>query len=247
MGIFDGLADLADIAFDIVKMPFQIAGVIVDGVNDIAEYAVQTAVSGESETSYDVRDRAAEMVEGSRSRFFDEADRLCSRCSALKEEEEKTGELRKDVYELLGKHIGGPALPALPDFLRTWENLPSVPSFDTFSFNFGTLLGLAGTECRMEAAREYLARAIEFRDDVDLQIEEMRSAALNVDAVEMALKEEAELLGGIREACRSAPKENLENTASILQKTAQLGVEAVTEHTAEQYGTLLQKLHAMWP
>ena len=123
---------------------------------------------------------------------------------------------------------------------------PSVPSIDSLSFDFGTVIGLAGTDIRMDAAKEYLARARDYRDDIKLRIANVKSVIISVDAVRDALTEESLLLENIKTAYQKASEDKLLKTTDILHQIAEICMKEVNDYTATQYKTLIDRLNALW-
>ena len=82
-GVFDNLEILADIAKDIVSLPFQIGKEITELGNDIVETIgqdVQHKLEGTADkplrTSYDIKREAEQTVERSQKEYWNAQDRL---------------------------------------------------------------------------------------------------------------------------------------------------------------------------
>ena len=104
--------DLADIAKDIVMLPFEIGKAIVEGGADIAEATAQgikNAASGEPEkdirTSYDVKEDADKRIEESNRKYYGAKNDLDSAWGDMHRREERVVEKRTKVYQLLGEKI----------------------------------------------------------------------------------------------------------------------------------------------
>ena len=104
--------DLADIAKDIVMLPFEIGKAIVEGGADIAEATAQgikNAASGEPEkeirTSYDVKEDADKRIEESNLKYYGAKNDLDSAWGDMHRREERVVEKRTKVYQLLGEKI----------------------------------------------------------------------------------------------------------------------------------------------
>lgn len=250
MGLF---FDLADIAKDIVMLPFEIGKAIVEGGADIAEATTQgikNAASGEPEkeirTSYDVKEDADKRIEESNRKYYGAKNDLGSAWYDMRQREEKVVEKRTEVYQLLGKKIHSKKLPALPDYMGSPQSCPNAPAIDSLGFDFGTALGLAGTKMRMEAAEEYLEKAKDYQVEIKGCVEVIRQMKRTISDVESAQKEELKLLDIIQKTYERQTEASLLQCADALRELAQLGIREVTDETARKYAAVLKKLNEQW-
>lgn len=247
------LGDLADIAATIASVPFGVAKIIVEGGADIAETVaqdVQHKVSGESykeiRTSYDVKEDANKRIEESNRKYYGAKNDLDSAWGDMHRREERVVEKRTEVYQLLGKNIHSKKLPALPDYMGSPQSCPNTPAIDSLGFDFGTALGLAGTNMRMEAAEEYLEKAKDYQVAMKGCLEQVRQMKRTIRAVEGAQKEELKLLDIIQETYERQTEASLLQCADALRELAQLGIREVTDETARKYAAVLKKLNEQW-
>lgn len=250
MGLF---SDLVDIAATIVSVPFGVAKIIVEGGADIAETAAQgikNAASGEPEkeirTSYDVKEDADKRIEESNRKYYGAKNDLDSAWGDMHRREKRVVEKRTKVYQLLGEKIHSKKLPALPDYMGSPQSCPNAPAIDSMSFDFGTALGLAGTNMRMEAAEEYLEKAKDYQVAIKGCIEDIRQMKRTIRAVESAQKEELKLLDIIQKTYEKQTEASLLQCADALRELAKLGIREVTDETARKYSAVLKKLNEQW-
>lgn len=250
MGLF---SDLVDIAATIASVPFGVAKIIVEGGADIAETAVQgikNTASGEPEkeirTSYDVKEDADKRIEESNQKYYGAKNDLDSAWGDMHRREERVVEKRTKVYHLLGENIHSKKLPALPDYMGSPQSCPNAPAIDSMSFDFGTALGLAGTNMRMEAAEEYLEKAKDYQVAIKGCIEDIRQMKRTIRAVESAQKEELKLLDIIQETYEKQTEASLLQCADALRELAKLGIREVTDEAARKYAAVLKKLNEQW-
>ena len=250
MGLF---SDLVDIAATIASVPFGVAKIIVEGGADIAETAAQgikNAASGEPEkeirTSYDVKEDADKRIEESNRKYYGAKNDLDSAWGDMHRREKRVVEKRTKVYQLLGEKIHSKKLPALPDYMGSPQSCPNAPAIDSMSFDFGTALGLAGTNMRMEAAEEYLEKAKDYQVAIKGCIEDIRQMKRTIRAVESAQKEELKLLDIIQKTYEKQTEASLLQCADALRELAKLGIREVTDETARKYAAVLKKLNEQW-
>lgn len=250
MGLF---SDLVDIAATIASVPFGVAKIIVEGGADIAETAAQgikNAASGEPEkeirTSYDVKEDADKRIEESNRKYYGAKNDLDSAWGDMHRREKRVVEKRTKVYQLLGEKIHSKKLPALPDYMGSPQSCPNAPAIDSMSFDFGTALGLAGTNMRMEAAEEYLEKAKDYQVAIKGCIEDIRQMKRTIRAVESAQKEELKLLDIIQKTYEKQTEASLLQCADALRELAKLGIREVTDETARKYAAVLKKLSEQW-
>lgn len=248
-----GFSDLVDIVATIASVPFGVAKIIVEGGADIAETAAQgvkNAASGEPEkeirTSYDVKEDADKRVKESSQTYYKAKNDLDSDWYNMRQREELVGKKRTEIYQLLGTKIHFKKLPALPDYMGSLQSCPSTPAIDSLNFDFGTTLGLAGTNMRMEAAEEYLEKAKDYQVAIKGCIEDIRQMKRTVNSVEHAQEEELKLLDIIQKTYEKQTEASLIQCADALRELAQLGIREVTDETARKYTAVLKKLNEQW-
>ncbi len=250
MGLF---SDLVDIVATIASVPFGVAKIIVEGGADIAETAVQgikNTASGEPEkeirTSYDVKEDADKRIEESNRKYYGAKNDLDSAWYEMRQREEDVVKKRTGVYQLLGEKIHSKKLPALPDYMGSPQSCPNAPAIDSLGFDFGTALGLAGTNMRMEAAEEYLEKAKDYQVEIKGCVEVIRQMKRTISDVESAQKEELKLLDIIQKTYEKQTEASLLQCADALRELAQLGIREVTDETARKYAAVLKKLNEQW-
>lgn len=251
MGFKDTFLDWADIAKDIIALPFKVAGATTELTQDIGEMIAQDVknkISGEPDkeirTSYDVKEKAEKTVQESSGQFFAALGEYNNQWESTLSQAEEVRSVRAEVYALLGQTIRSKKLEELPDTSASSVDPPALPSIDALKFNLGTFTGSA--TMRRNAAEEYLAQAEEYRVEVKAKITEINQMKQLVIRLKHAQGEELEMLSAIREAYSRQSEATLIQSADLLRAIASLCVEEVCEQTDAQYDQLLAKLRILW-
>jgi hypothetical protein len=251
MGLFDILADFADIGKDIIMLPVEIGKAAVECATDINETIAQDVknkVNGSPDktirTSFDIRNEADQIINSVNESFYKAKDRLRSSWNKTSKNAETVAKKREQVYQQLGLTISSTLvkLPAQPVELI----FPSDTPYVSASFDVGTFFGVFGTAARMEAAEEYLQQAKEYRADVRSLINDIDSLRRTVLNIADAQTEELEILNMIQAAYRMKSNEILTKSAKLLQEISVLCVQEIGANTDKKYNDLLRDLKSMW-
>ncbi len=171
MGFWDSLEELADLAFNIATAPIQLAEIIWDSGNDIAEATVQgikNTLNGEGDedirTSYDVKEEAEKRISTINGKHYDAVNDFDKLWKNMTAHMNYVNKRRERVYWMLGMALHNTSLVPLPTASSLLVQRPSPPSIDSFSFGLGSFLG--STSLRMEAAKEYELKSKEYEAKV---------------------------------------------------------------------------------
>lgn len=250
MGFFDTLRELGDIAKDIVTLPFEIGKAAAELGQDIQEAVVQDVTHKIARTpekpirtSYTIRDEATALIQKSQDEYWAAMEKYALQWKRMISKSEKLLQSRTDTYAQIEHHVRSKRLAKLPSSSIPALDPPAVPSIDTVQFDFGTYTGMVSM--RMEAAKEYLAKAKEYRLEVKAQIVEINQLKRLIMRVSAAQKEELEMLSAIRKACQRKSEAKLIQSADLLREIAALCLGEVSEQTNENYLILLKKLEKL--
>lgn len=121
MGLFDFIADMADIVKDIAMLPVEIGKATVELGQDLTEVVTQdisNKVSGTPNapirTSFDIRNEADEVIKSANDSFYTAKNKLTSEWSRTSKRAKQVAEKRNVVYQLLGRATST-ALEKLPE------------------------------------------------------------------------------------------------------------------------------------
>lgn len=248
MGI---IGELFDIAGDIVSLPFKIAGAAIECANDIGEAVeqdIRNKISGmpdePTRTSYDVRNEADKIVDSARNDFCEARSELDTVWYNTSQEAIKVAEMRRNVYDLLGRATSTSLVELPSQQLRLLY--PSNAPYVDVDFNIGTFVGAWGTNMRMEAAEDYLLKANEYRCEVGNLVNKVNSLRRTVLNISDAQEEELAMLGAIKNAYKVKTKNVLTESADLLRQIAELCVQEVGANTDSKYKELLYQLKRLW-
>lgn len=243
MGLFDIFDAIVDIGGDIVSLPFKIAGAAIELGSDIGE----TTATGDSRTSYSIRDEAEKIIKESQN-DLDEASRdLWNLWWDVSDKAKNVAQTRSEVYGLVKLEIHDVSITELPSMSQASSgNIYAAPSLDDFSFNFGTALGVLGIGERREAAEEYLRKANRYQAKVADRIVEYKQLEQAVRNISNCQEEELKMLNIIRQTYKTKSQSVLAETEDGLRKLAELCNQHLSEATDRSYGELLQKLKSLW-
>ena len=238
------LGDLFDIGADIVSLPFKIAGAAIELGSDIGE----TVATGDSRTSYTIRDEADKIVEESQ-RDVDEASRdLWNVWWDVSQEAKTVARTRSEVYGMVKMEIHNDHIMELPSEsqLSSGNIYSNTPNIDSTSFNVGTAFGVLGIDDRREAAEEYLRKAKRYRVKADDIISKMHRKEQLLQKISHCQTEEAEALEGVRRSYKTRSEDDLKKNEEILREISILLLREVSEETERAYGELVRKLKNLW-
>lgn len=138
-------------------------------------------------TSYEIRDEAKKVIQKADSKWYKKTECLERKLAIV---EKTIAENRKEEANLFFAVRGKKAEEVISD-LREME----APSFRAKEdFEFASILGFLGDKMRMDAAREYLEDAKQYRTVINGKIAQLERIEADLDVLLQKRKEEKEAL-----------------------------------------------------